>query len=134
MSGVFAAAPIIRSTGMQLTYDVHGRAVVDWPYRRAYDHGLGDTHGGLVATLLDTAGWFTLAPHYPAWINTVEFSVRLDEPVKNQALRAVGEPVRIGKKLAMAEMRVTAADGRLVARGAGTFAPTSLPIEPPRSA
>lgn len=125
---LFRSAPIIKTFGMSLQYDDQQQAVVELPYNPAFDHALGGTHGGVIAMMLDTAGWFTVAPYYGSWIATVEFHVRLLEPATGQALRATGKLIRIGKRLAVAEMEVRSADKRLIARGSGTFSLTSVPI------
>ncbi|HKZ51822.1 MAG TPA: PaaI family thioesterase [Candidatus Acidoferrales bacterium] len=54
-------APIARTFGMKLSYTDEGNAVIELPYNPALDHALGGIHGGIYATLLDSAGWFTAA-------------------------------------------------------------------------
>jgi len=78
--------------------------------------------------MIDNAGWFTAAAHYPTWIVSVEFNVRLHEPAGKQALRASGRIVRAGKRFTSTEMSVHNADGLLVATGAGTFSVTKAPL------
>lgn len=119
-------APIIQTLGLQLTYADGGEAVWDMPYNPSFDHALGAIHGAVFATLLDNAGWFTVAPHYATWVATVEFETRLLEPVTGRDLRSIGRPLRLGRRIATATMEVvTPDDGRVVALGAGTFAVTS---------
>jgi acyl-CoA thioesterase len=122
-------APILVSMGSRLSYNEEGEAVWDMPYNPSFDHALEGVHGGVFATLLDNAGWFTVAPYYDTWIATVEFQVRLLEHVQKKDLRAVGHLVKLGKRLATCRMEVlTADDGKVVAMGSGTFAPTSARI------
>jgi len=85
-------------------------------------------HGGVFATLLDNAGWATAAPHYDTWIATVELHVRLLEHVQAEDLVAVGRLIKRGRRLAVCDMEVRTAAGRLVAVGSGSFAPTSAPL------
>ncbi len=120
-------APIAHSMGfIGLSYNDKGDAVLDMPYNEEFDHALGEIHGGVFATLLDSAGWFSVAPYYENWIATVEFNVRLLEHVKGKDLQAVGRIVRLGTYLATATMEVrTPQDGKVVAAGSGTFAVTS---------
>jgi len=116
-------APIARLFGMQLSYDEEGGAVVDLPYNPNLDHALGGIHGGVYATMLDTAGWFTVAASTDAscWVATSEFSVHLLQPVRRSSLRSVGRLVKVGKRQAVAEMRLEDGEGRLVGHGVGTF-------------
>lgn len=122
---LFARAPIKKTFGMELSFDEEGRAVFALAHNPALEHAAHDTHGGILATLLDNAGWFTAAVEYDTWIATVEMTVRLHEPARQEDLRAKGRLVRAGRSLAVAEMEVRAASGRLVATGAGTFKVTS---------
>lgn len=110
---------------MVASFDKEGHAVFELPHNPALEHAAHDTHGGILATLLDNAGWFTAAVEYDSWIATVELTVRLHEPARREDLRAVGRLVRAGRFLAVAEMEVRSASGRLVATGAGTFKVTS---------
>lgn len=116
-------APIARTFGMRLSYNEDGGAVVDLPYNPHLDHALGGIHGGVYATMLDTAGWFTAAAttDRSCWVATSEFSVHLLQPVQKSSLRAIGQLVKVGKRQVIAEMRLEDGDGRLVAHGVGTF-------------
>ena len=124
---LFYRSTISKSFGLKLDFDEENRAVFDLPYDGRFDHFLDDVHGGAIATLIDNAGWFTAAAHYPMWIVSVEFSVRLHEPAGKQDLRATGRIVRAGKRFTSTEMEVRNASDVLVATGSGTFAVTSSP-------
>lgn len=122
---LFTMAPIKKTFGMELSFDEESRAVFDLAHNPALEHAGHDTHGGILATLLDNAGWFTAAVEYDTWIATIELTVRLHEPARREDLRAVGRLVRAGRSLAVADMEVRTHSGRLVATGAGTFKVTS---------
>lgn len=130
MVRLFASAPIAASMGMTAHYDDLGRAVFTQPYNPGFDHAQGGVHGGLIATMLDNAGWFTVAPHFDHWVATVEFSVRLHAPVRALGLVATGELQHLGRRMAVARMEVRDDAGALIATGAGTFTSTSVPIKP----
>lgn len=124
---LFGKAPIKKSMGMSVHYDEKGRAIFAMPYNPNFDHALEGVHGGVYATLLDNAGWFTVAPQFETWIVTIEFHVRLLQPVEREDLWSRGEIIRLGKRITFAEMSVWTKDERLIATGSGTFAPTSRP-------
>jgi len=128
---LFQSAPIVQLFGMKLHYDEAERAVIDLPFNPKLDHALLQTHGGALATLLDTAGWFTVAPYFEHWVATVEFSTRLLEPVEKQGLQAIGRILRRGKRLVFTEMQVESQAGRLIAVGSGTFTVTGVPLQLP---
>lgn len=125
---LFNTAPIKRTTGMALRFNEKGEAIFTQPYNPSFDHALEDTHGGLIATLLDNAGWFTVAAHYNKWVLTVDLNIKLLEPVQKRDLVAIGHLVRAGNKLSTATMEVKSGDGRLIAIGSGTFSVTSKSI------
>jgi uncharacterized protein (TIGR00369 family) len=121
---LFESSRMSKTFGMALRYDDAARAVFDWRYDPAFDHFLDDVHGGVLATMLDNAGWFTAAAGYPGWVVTVEFHVRLLVPAKREDLQAVGSVLRRGQRLCTTTMELRSASGRLVATGSGTFLAT----------
>ena len=89
-------APIARCFGMKLSYADEASAVIDLPYNPNLDHALDGIHGGVYATMLDSAdasgATFTaVAAHdVSCWVATSELSIRFLEPAKSTSLRAVG--------------------------------------------
>lgn len=126
---LFNGAPIAQVTGMRLSYNASDQAVFEMPYNPNFNHALGQTHGGLIATMIDNAGWFTVAPHFDRWVATVEFNTRLHQPVEKSNLIAVGRIVHLGKRLSSCDMEVKTDGGRLIATGAGSFLLTSVPFK-----
>jgi len=118
---LFSRAPIRETMGMDFHYGEDGSAVFNLPYNPGFDHPLNAIHGEVIATLLDNAGWFTVAPFYNSWISTAEMQMRLIKPASKTDLRAKGRILTIGKRVAMAEMEVKTKEGVLVAVGSGTF-------------
>ena len=116
-------APLARTFGMRLSFDDEGRAIVDLPYNPGLDHAQGGIHGGVYATMLDTAGWFTSAAAHEVdwWIATAEMSMHLLLPAAQTSLRAVGQIIKRGKRQDVAEMRLYDGEGRLMAHATGTF-------------
>ena len=116
-------APIARLFGMKLSYTEDGSAVIDLPYNSDLDHNQGGVHGGVYATLLDCAGWFTAAAaHEPScWLATSEITVRYLEPVSGLSLRAVGRMIKRGKRQDVVEMHLYDEKGSLVGHATGTF-------------
>jgi uncharacterized protein (TIGR00369 family) len=116
-------APIASTFGMSLSYNEQGQAVVDLPYNPGLDHALGGVHGGVYATMLDTAGWFTAAAAHAedCWLATSEMSIHLLLPVERTSLRAVGRLIKRGKRQDVAEMHLYDGDGLLVGHATGTF-------------
>lgn len=123
---LFDRAPLKKTFGMDFTYNEAGSAVFVMPYNPAFDHAMNSIHGGVFATLLDNAGWFTVASYYDRWISTVEMQVRLLEHVAGKTLVATGTLVKAGNRIAVATMEIRTEDGVLAATGSGTFTVTGL--------
>ena len=123
-------APISRYFGMHLSFTEDGSAIVDLPHNPNLDHALGGVHGGVYATMLDTAGWFAVAftRTDPTSIVTSEITVRYLEPVERISLRAIGKVIRQGKRQDVAEMQLLDEEGRLVGHATGAF--MVLPMNP----
>lgn len=116
-------SPIARNFGMKLSFEHETSAVVCLPYNPNLDHSLGGIHGGVYATLLDTAGWFTaaIAHDLDCWVATSEMSMHLLEAVKKTSLKAVGRLLKAGKRQNIVEMFLYDDKEQLVGHATGTF-------------
>ncbi|MFD0391459.1 PaaI family thioesterase [Tistrella bauzanensis] len=77
LATIFKSVPIARSMGLTLSYDEDGNAVIFMPRNPGFDHGMKDTHGGVLAAMLDSAGWFTVAAQCAKMILTSDLHVRM---------------------------------------------------------
>lgn len=89
----------------------------------AFRSPFGTVHGGLVATLLDTALAVAIARRLAPVdrIATHNLNVTYVAFTREAVLRCRARVVRVGRTVAIAEGEVTAADGALVAKALGTF-------------
>jgi uncharacterized protein (TIGR00369 family) len=116
-------APIARTFGMKLAFTADDRAIITLAYNPALDHALGDIHGGVFATMLDNAGWFTaaLGRDESCWVATAELSLHLLRRATATDLRAEAWYLKRGKRQDVLEMKLQDAAGELVAHATGTF-------------
>ena len=123
LDGFNNRATIVKSFGLSLSFLEDRSAVIDMPYNPGLNHVRGGIHGGVLMTLLDTAGWFTSAAAHSedVWVATSELSVHLLLPAQGTSLRAVGHIIKAGRRQDIVEAHVTDSDSRLVAHGIGTF-------------
>jgi uncharacterized protein (TIGR00369 family) len=123
---VFNRTAINKTFGMQLSFNAFGVAEIRLPYNPGLDNPVG-VHGGVFATMLDTAGGYTAAARYDNWITTVDLHVQLLQPAKESGLRATAKLLRAGSRLSMTKMELHDDEGKLVAVGSATFSVTSVP-------
>jgi len=122
LQAVFANVAIAKTMGLELGYDESGSARIAMPRDARFDHGMGDTHGGVFATLLDSAGWFTVAAVTGRSALTTNLNVYMLQPAKRGGVIASGAVQWAGRRAAVAEMQLRSASGELLATGTASFA------------
>jgi len=84
---------------------------------------LGTVHGGVIATLIDTATYWAAFLALPEDSGLVNVDLKLNylRPVSEGLLIADGRCLRAGRSISYAESHVRDGDGRLVAHGTSTL-------------
>ncbi len=119
---IYRQAPISKTLNSDISFDDEGRAHFVLRFNAGVCHGFGDIHGGIIATMIDNALWFTVAAQYPwVWVTTAEFHTYLVKTPNRQNLYSEGWIMHKGKRIAVAKAEVKREDGALVAYGTGTF-------------
>ncbi|MBV8167860.1 MAG: PaaI family thioesterase [Alphaproteobacteria bacterium] len=122
--GTLPLNTIAETLGYDVTEAAEGRVVVTIEPTDAHLNPSGTVHGGLTATLLDSAMGLaiqsTLAPGIAS--TTLEFKVSLLRPITPETgpLRVEGVVVSRGRRVGTADGRVTDAAGRLLATATTT--------------
>ena len=122
-----AAAPVSGMSelmGFRLAEVSAGHAVIVITPEERHYNGLGIVHGGLAATLLDSALGVAINSMMPAGkvFTTLEMKVNYVRPIKGDtgAMRCVANVIHVGGRVATAEGRVEDANGKLYAHGTAT--------------
>ena len=103
-----------------------GRALISLEPDDRYFNGGGVIHGGVLATLLDSVGWFACATRSEGhWLFTAEFQVNYLEFVSRERVLATGEVLKKGGELFHVRMDARTGGGRHVATALATY--TLLP-------
>ena len=130
-----AASPFHHGFGLQVVDASRGEVRLRWEARQEHLNLQGLIHGGVLATLADTAmGLAVRSAMRPGRRHvTIELGVHYLRPARPGALEAVGRAVRVGTQVAYAEADVHDPEGRLLARANGTYSVGALkePQEPP---
>ncbi len=83
--------------------------------------GTGQFHGGAIASLVDTSATFALIAWLGHPVATIDLFLNYVRPAGGGDLTAVATPRRVGRSVAVADVEVSGADGKLVALGRGTL-------------
>ena len=124
-SGEIEAPPIARLLGFGLVEVEEGRALFSADPGEQHYNPIGVVHGGLAATLLDSAmGCAVHTTLEPGWsYGTLDLSARFVRPITKDTGRILCEGVVVhrGGKTATTEGRVWAEEsGKLLAHGTGS--------------
>lgn len=123
-AGELPAPPIAELIGMQMAEVDEGRVVFTIQPAEYHYNPLGTVHGGVTATLLDSALGCTVQSMLPAGTGytTLELKVNYLRPMtsKTGTVYSEGKIIHIGGRIATAEARVTDASGKLYAHATTT--------------
>lgn len=112
-----------RQFGFQLEHAEIGRAKLRMKVQPRHMQIHGVVHGGVLASLADTAGGLALSLGLPhgSRAATVEMKMNFLEPVQQGVVFAEAKILRQGKYLAVLECDLTDDRGRMVAKALMTF-------------
>jgi len=123
-AGRLPAPPMARALGFDIAEIEPGRVV--FAYRPVFDHynPLGSVHGGIAATLLDSAMGCSIHSTLKAGVGftTLEIKVNYVRAMtdKTGPVRAEGKVINVGSRVATSEGRLVDRAGRLLAHGTTT--------------
>lgn len=107
-----------------------GRAAFEMTVAEKHLRTLGLLHGGVMASLLDTAMGFAAVTKAPEGFHvvTVQLNMNFTAPAyRGDVLTATGEILHLGKKTAVARGELMNQNGTRIATGTATF--MFLPVE-----
>lgn len=124
MKGALPAPPMMKTLAFRFAEVGDGRVVfVCEPGEYLYNP-IGSVHGGLAATLIDSATGCAVHTRLPAGTGytTVNLAVDFIKAISHTTgtLRCQGRVVRAGARIAVADADVLGPDGTLYARGSAT--------------
>jgi uncharacterized protein (TIGR00369 family) len=124
IDGELPPPPVLQLLGTDGFEVDEGRATVYLTPQEFHYNPLGAVHGGVLATLLDTATGCSVHSTLPAGIGytSVDLNTKFLRPVTVHSgrLRCEGSMLSKGRRTALAEARLTDGDGRLVAHATST--------------
>ena len=122
MAKVIAITPYMKHLGMEFIEGREGYAKLRLRFQKENTTAGDALHGGAIASLIDTTGamaaWTTaeiLSPRY--FGSTIGVSVNYLSGVIGEDAFAEGQVLKRGKEIIYTDVRVTNADGKLLAQG-----------------
>jgi uncharacterized protein (TIGR00369 family) len=120
----FHSSRSTRTFGFRLKQIRRGRVSLEMDVARRFLQAHGRLHGGVIATLADTAAAFAAYTAVPpgSRLVTLEMKINFLEGVDSGVIAARGRVIRLGKNVAVTESDVRDGAGRLVAKALVTIA------------
>jgi uncharacterized protein (TIGR00369 family) len=123
-SGALPLNPMAQTLGYEVSEAIKGRVVVAAMPGTAHLNPAGTVHGGVAATMLDTAMGLAIHSTLEKGLGstTLEFKISLLRPITPETglIKAEGVVLNCGRRIGTAEGRLTDQTGRLLAHGTTT--------------
>ena len=124
LTGELPPVGMVKLLNLKLIEVSEGYAVFTVQPDERHYNGLGIAHGGLAATLLDTATGCAINAMMPAGrvFTTLEMKINYVRPITADAgvIRCEGTVIHAGSRVATAEGRIVDKTGKLYAHGTAT--------------
>jgi uncharacterized protein (TIGR00369 family) len=124
IKGEIPAPPIAHLMGFRLTEVSEGKAVFTCVPGEQHYNPIGVVHGGLAATLLDSAMGCAVQSMLPEGVGytTAELHINLVRAITSTTglIRSEAEIIHSGRRMATAQGRIVDAQGKLYAHGTTT--------------
>ena len=122
--GELPAPPVMHLLGMEGLEAEEGRVVVTMRAQEFHYNPLGGVHGGILATLLDTAAACAVHSTLPPGVayTSLDLTTKFLRPVSVDSglLRCEGTVISRGRRTALAQAQLTDEQGRLLAPATST--------------
>ncbi len=124
LAGEIPPPPITSALGFRFASVEEGNVTFTFTPAEYHYNPIGSVHGGVAATLLDSAMGCSVHTLLPAGVGytTLEIKVNYIRPLTAESgeVRAVGHVLHLGTKTAIAEGKLLGADGKLYAHATTT--------------
>lgn len=117
--GAINNGPFFKHMAMQVTALGIGRATVSLSIGREHMNPFGGLHGGVYASAIDTAAYWSAYCELPEESGLVTIDLKVDflAPVDDARIIVVGQCIKAGKTLCLTEARMCDSQGKVLAHG-----------------
>lgn len=128
IEAIFNRSRFIRGLNLEILDVDHAgaRFAVRMPMHETLERGAagsGQFHGGAIAALIDVVGDFAIGMLVGGGVPTMNLRVDYLRPATAPYVEAVAVVRKSGRSVAVVDIDVMSADGKLVAIGRGTYVP-----------
>ena len=116
-------APFHRWLGLSVRSASAEGIEIEMPWREEMisNAAIGSTHGGILASLVDLTGVYTLLAAGVRVSATADMHMDYHRPAIRETVVAQARPVKIGTRVSVAETKIVRLDGTLIASGRGAY-------------
>lgn len=122
--GELPRPPILDTLGIDPVEVDDGRVVFELTPQEWHYNPIGSVHGGVLATLADSALGCAVQTKLPAGVGYTSLEIKLNfvrgVTIGTGRIRCTGTVLSIGRRTATATCEITTAEGKLVAHGSTT--------------
>ncbi|MEO1169897.1 MAG: hotdog fold thioesterase [Pseudomonadota bacterium] len=116
-------SPFHRWLGLEIKSQNDGQLELVMPWRDEIVSNpmVGAAHGGILASLIDLTGLYSLIAAKAPVKATADLRVDYHKPAIGGTLTAIGRPIKLGRQISVAETSVFDSDKELLASGRGAY-------------
>ncbi len=129
LEALYASAPVNRSYVSQMTIEQAGQCRIAFEVGPEHYHAAGAVHGSAYFKMLDDAAFYAANSLVTdRFLLTTAFNLFFTRPLVAGPVISEGRWISGRKRVYVAEARLIDASGEEVARGAGTFMRSAIPL------
>ncbi|WP_342431232.1 PaaI family thioesterase [Neobacillus sp. FSL H8-0543] len=119
---LLTSSPYHQFLGVHLVESNENSLTICLPFKNTFITGEdGYIHGGIIATIIDIAGYFAIFQRLNQPNPTIDLRVDYLRVARKEDLYAKASVVKIGKSVSVADVVVTNKEGKQIAIGRGLF-------------
>lgn len=107
--------------GIQLVELTEDHLIIKLPLNELFVTEGGYIHGGILATIIDIAGYFEVQKQFPHPNPTVNLRIDYLRPAKNEDLYVTAKTIKLGRSVSVVDVKVTNEQQTIIAIGRGLF-------------
>ena len=127
VQAILDRSPFIASLGLEVLGVDHAKSeiVMRMPLKPEFERrkGTRQFHGGPIASFIDVVGDYAIGMMVGGGVPTINLRIDYVRPAIGEAVTGTGRVRRQGRTVALVDIEITDAEGKLVAVGRGTYAP-----------